>query len=192
MRKLKPKHKKYLILLSALLVVELFIYNHLVDEAHLLHVAHSRIETAQQRRHDIVRGTVGAVHEYAEVEGMVFDELVTLNGMIESGVGEVELDGAKGEIVMLLNNLTLLVEKYPDIRAKGPYVFLMETLQETGGKVTRERINYNNIAFEYNKWRNSFPFNIIARIHGFRKESFFEAEKGAGRVPKLNRYGEVL
>ncbi len=192
MRKLKREHIKYLVLLSVLFLVERLTYNHLVDEAHFLHIAHGRLEAEQQRRHDIVKGIVGAVHEYVEVEGMVFDELVTLNGMIESGVGEAELNGAKGEIVMLLNKLTFLVENYPDIRANGPYLFLMKTLQKTGQRVTRERINYNNSACEYNKWCNLFPINIIARIHGFRNESFFEAEKGAGRVPKLHRYGEVL
>jgi LemA protein len=187
--KLKPGYKKILILLLTVLLAEYvaakLIYNKLVDEEHFLHIAYGRLEAEKQRRHDIITRSVAAVNKYVDMESRVLERLATLNGLIESRASESMQHETKTEIILLLNGLTLLAEDYPDLRSKGPYVHLMETLQETGKRVTEERMNYNKTAYEYNMFCRLFPFNIFARMFGFGKKPFFEAEKGAGTVPEI-------
>lgn len=77
------KYKKFLVLLlivlSAEYVAAKLIYNRLVDEAHILHIAHGRLETEKQRRHDIITRTTSAVNKYVEMEDSVFTRLTELN-----------------------------------------------------------------------------------------------------------------
>jgi len=163
----------------------LLVYNKLVDELHFLHIAHGRLETEQQRRYDIVTRTEAVVGEYVELERKIFSRLVTLNGFIEAAAPESTLREKRLEIATLMHKLTLLVEDYPDLKAKGPYIFLMDTIQETGKRVTEERLNYNNRAYEYNMMRQIFPYHIVALVSGFSKEPFFEADRGAETVPEV-------
>lgn len=187
--KIPSKYKKFLIFLLIVLSAEYaaakLIYNKLVDEAHILHIAYGRLETEEQRRYDIFKGTAAAVNKYVEMEGRVFDRLSKLNGLIEDGAGKSLREEKTTEIVALLNGLTLLAEDYPGLRAKGPYVLLMETIRETGKRVTEERMNYNEATYEYNMYCKLFPYNIFARVMGFHKEPLFRAEKGAGKVPAI-------
>ncbi|MBC8412308.1 LemA family protein [bacterium] len=182
--------KKYAIMLLTLLMlfymIGKLVYNKLVDEAHLLHISHGKLETEMQKRHDIVTRTIAAVNQYMETEEEVFNKLVTLNGMIEAGVGEPMLISARMEIIVLMNSLTFLKEAYPELRANEPYLYLMETLQATGRLVTEARMKYNESAFEYNMVRELFPYRIFSTLYGFDKAHFFEAEKGARKALSLD------
>ncbi len=187
--KLKTQHKKYLAIIVATFCIHYFIgkiiYNKLVDEAHFLHIAHGRVETEMQRRHDIVTRTASAVNGYMETEGRLIDHLAELNGLIESGSDGIRQGNLKAEIIILLNRLTLLVEAYPDLRSKEPSIFLMETLQQTGRRVTEQRMRYNKTAYDYNRFCRIFPYNIFARAFGFHMETFFKADESASTVPLI-------
>lgn len=107
--------------------------------------------------------------------------------MIEDGAARALQDEKTTEIVVLMNGLTLLAEDYPGLRAKGPYILLMETIQETGKRVTEERMNYNEATYEYNMYCRLFPYNIFARFLNFHNEPLFSAEKGAETVPEIKK-----
>ncbi len=197
--KIKAWHKQYLIILAIFLfagyIAFKLVYNKLVDEEHFLHIAHGRLEATMQKRQDLVTGTISAVNSYVKIEGMLIERLVTLNGMIESGIGGSMQKGMKTEIIALLNNMALLAEAYPDLRSSGPYVYLMETLQYTGRRVTEARMEYNNRAYEYNMICRIFPFNLVSVFLGFGREHFFEAQKKAFNpvaIESLQMFGKVL
>ncbi|MBF0538504.1 MAG: LemA family protein [Nitrospirae bacterium] len=172
------------IALVALMVAERdLVYNRLIDKQHFVHIARSRVEAERQRRYDIVYGNMAVAKRYIEIEGQVFERLSTLNAMIKQDASNQARDRVQDEIIRLTRDLDLITESYPNIKAKGPYMFLMETMQEAGTRVSAELHNYNRILFEYNVFCRMFPFNLFAHLSGFREEEFYEAVHGANKAP---------
>ncbi len=159
------------------------VYNRLIDKQHFVHIASSRVEAERQRRYDIVYGNIAVAKRYVEIEGQLFEHLITLNAMIQEGASNKVRSQVEDDIISLMRDIDLIAESYPKIRAKGPYMFLMETMQEAGMRVSRELHNYNKLLFEYNVFCRMFPFNLFAHLSGFREEDFFETVHGANMAP---------
>ncbi|MGA2332040.1 MAG: LemA family protein [Syntrophales bacterium] len=150
-------------------------YNELVNMEHFLEVAHGRLLVEMQRRQVVVAGCRNAVAMYANMEGKLQDHLIALHRLTKAHGPRAEIvKGEALEIVKLVRELDLLIEKYPGLKSKGPYVLLMETLQQTGYQVVTERLNYNNWTYNYNVTCRLFPHRILAMLFGFREQPFLE------------------
>ncbi len=148
------------------------VYNELRDEEHLLHIAHGKVEVEMQRRQDAVTKCRRAVERYREIEGRIHGRLITLGGLTRSHGNNTARSREKNEVLELMRELEMVKEHYPALKAKDPYALLMEIIQESGGRVTMERLNYNERVYEYNVICRIFPYGIFAWIFGFRGEHF--------------------
>ena len=150
-------------------------YNELVDMEHFLEVAHGRLLVEMQRRQVVVAGCRAAVAMYADREAKLQDRLIELHRLTKAhGPRAQVVKGEVGEIMKLVRELDLLIEKYPGLKSKGPYVLLMETIQQTGFQVITERLNYNNWTYNYNVMCHLFPHRILAALCGFREQPFLQ------------------
>jgi LemA protein len=150
-------------------------YNELVDMEHFLEVAHGRLLVQMQRRQVVVSGCQNAVEMYTNMEGKLQDRLITLHRLTKTHGSRAQIvKGEALEIMKLVRELDLLIEKYPDLKSKGPYVLLMETLQQTGYQIISERLNYNNWTYNYNVTCSLFPHKILALVFGFREQPFLQ------------------
>lgn len=150
-------------------------YNELVDMEHFLEVAHGRLLVEMQRRADVVSGCRSAVALYANKEGKLQDRLIELHRLTKThGTRAQIVKGESMEIMKLVSELDLLIEKYPGLKSKGPYVLLMETMQQTGYQVITERLNFNNWTYNYNVTCHLFPHRILAILFGFREKPFLQ------------------
>jgi LemA protein len=153
----------------------LWTYNELVDMEHFLEVAHGKLLVEMQRRQVVVSGCQNAVTMYANMEGKLQDHLIILHKLTKiHGPQEQIVKDELLEIMTLARELDLLIEKYPGLKSKGPYVLLMETLQQTGYQVITERLNYNNWTYNYNVMCRLFPHRIMAMLFGFREQPFLQ------------------
>jgi len=140
---------------------------------HFLEVAHGRLLVEMQRRQVVVSGCENAVAMYASMEGKLQDRLIELHRLTKTHGPRAQIVKNESlEIVKLFRELDLLIEKYPGLKSKGPYVLLMETLQQTGYQVLMERLNYNNWTYNYNVTCRLFPHKILAVLLGFREQPF--------------------
>lgn len=150
-------------------------YNELVDMEHFLEVAHGRLLVEMQRRQVVVSGCENAVTMYADIEGKLHGRLIELHRLTKThGPRAQVVRGEELEIIKMIRELDLLIEKYPGLKSKGPYALLMETLQHTGYQVITERLNYNNWTYNYNVTCRLFPHRILAMLFGFREQPFLE------------------
>ncbi len=185
---MRYKAKILLITLSVFLVsFAVFGYNRFIDRLHLLHIANGRVEAELQRRYIVNSRSRAAAEQYLETEGKIQEHLIELNRIIRSGGQAGRQAETENELVGLVERLDVLKEEYPGLRTKGPYLFLMETIQDSGWRVTREKFRYNEAVYDYNLIRHIFPFKPVAFLFGFHEESFMKAEKGAERVPGVGR-----
>jgi len=150
-------------------------YNELVDMEHFVHVAHGRLLVEMQRKQVVLSRCRNAVAMYAAMEEKIQDRLITLHKLTKTHGPRAQIVKNEGlEIIKLVRKLDLLIEKYPDLKSKGPYALLMETIQETGFKVTAERLNYNNWTYNYNVTCRLFPHRFLAMLFGFRERPFLQ------------------
>jgi hypothetical protein len=158
-------------------------YNELVDMEHFLDVAHGRLLIEMQRKQDVLAGCRKAVTLYTTMEGKLQNHLIELHRLTKThGPKSQGVKSEEMEIVKLVRELDLLVEKYPGLKSKGPYVLLMETMQETGYKVIEERLNYNNWTYNYNVTCHLFPHRIVALVFGFPDRPFLTGPLDYGFV----------
>ena len=144
-------------------------YNELVDTEHFLEVAHGRLLVEMQRKQVVLSGCRKAVALYATMEGNLQNRLIELHKLTKThGRQAQSVKTEEMEILKLVRELDLLIEKYPGLKSKGPYVLLMETMQETGYRVIEERLNFNNWTYNYNVMCHVFPYRIVAFVCGFR------------------------
>ena len=153
----------------------LHIYNELTDIEHFLQVAHGRLLVEMQRKQVVLSGCGNAVTMYATMEEKIQERLITLHRLTQTHGPRAPIVKSEGlELMNLVRELDLLIEKYPDLKSKGPYVLLMETIQETGLQVITERLNYNNWTYNYNLTCRLFPNNMIALALGFKEQPFLQ------------------
>ena len=149
------------------------IYNELTDMEHFLQVAHGRLLVEMQRQQIVLSRCRDAVGRYVAMEGKIQDHLITLHRLTKTHGKQAKIvENERLEIMKLIEEIDLLIEKYPDLKSKGPYVLLMETIQESGLRVITERLSYNNWTYTYNVKCLVFPEWIVAWVCGFRKQPF--------------------
>ena len=90
--------------------------------------------------------------------------------------------GSKLEVTEAINNLYVVVENYPDIKANANFISLQDEIAGTENRIAYARSEYNKVAKEYNTKVKRFPTNIFANILGFDKVEYFEAT-GAEKEP---------
>jgi len=161
------------VVLTCLLLFVYRCYNVLIDMKHFVDVAHGRLLVEMQRRETVRSACKDAVAMYATMEEKIQDRLIRLHGLTKTHGKKAQIVKDEWiEIMKLIRELDLLIEKYPDLKSKGPYVLLMETIQETGLRVTTERLNYNNWTYKYNMVCRVFPQGLVALACGFKEEPF--------------------
>ena len=179
-------------LIIAIVVVVLILlyvvstYNTLVRVRNRVRDQWAQIEVQLKRRFDLIPNIVETVKGYAKHEND------TLKGVVEArnkfNVASTPEDEMKAsnELTGAVRQLFALSEAYPELKANQNFIELQKSLEETENKISTSRQFYNDTALTLNNKVEMFPSNIIAKLFGFKKEAFFEAEPEAKNAPKVS------
>ena len=92
---------------------------------------------------------------------------------------------AQSGVSSALGRLLAVAENYPDLKANQNFLELQSQLEGTENRITVARKDFNDTAKSYNQAIRQFPKNILAGLFGFEKKSYFEAEAGSEKAPKV-------
>ncbi len=170
-------------------------YNTSVDLEENAKTAWSNVESAYQRRADLIPNLVSTVKGYAE------HEKETLEGVIKarSEATKTTIDPtnltpekmaafqkAQEGLSGALSRLLVTVEKYPDLKANQNFLELQSQLEGTENRINVERNRFNKDANAFNKHIKKFPNNILNNFMGnFEEMSRFEASAGSDVAPTV-------
>ena len=169
-------------------------YNGFVTKQENMTKAWSQVENVYQRRADLVPNLVALVKNYAEYEqGTLIDitearakkaaaATVNMENYTENDLQSFQT--AQEELGESLNRLIVSVENYPDLKANEEYLTLQAQLAGCENRILTERERFNEAAKTYNQSVRKFPSRLIAKMFGFEKRPYFEAEDGAEKVPE--------
>ncbi len=157
-------------------------YNSLVTNDETVNEKWGNVQTAYQRRADLIPNLVETVKAYANHE----EELLTTITKARSKVGQASTPGqlqtAGAELNSALSRLLVVVENYPNLKANEGFLSLQDELAGTENRIKVERDAFNLAVKNYNVIVRTFPSNIIAGIFGFEKKEMFEADDGADKA----------
>jgi LemA protein len=172
-------------------------YNKLVQLNETVSGQWAQVETAYQRRADLVPNLV------ATVKGAAAHERETLEAVTEARAKVGSLDvgrafedpqaferftEAQTELSSALTRLLVVAEAYPNLKANENFLALQSQIEGTENRIAVERQRYNEAAREFNTLRSSFPTVLVANMFGerFQSKMYFESEPGAATAPSVS------
>lgn len=156
--------------------------------------AWSNVETAYQRRADLIPNLVETVKGYSKHEQETLTAVIEARSKATSvtidASNMTEADLAKFNEVQqgvsgALKSLLVVAESYPDLKAESRFADLQSQLEGTENRISEARRVYNERVKEYNTKIRTIPTNIIASLFGFTAKPYFAAEEGADKAPKV-------
>lgn len=171
------------------------IYNGLVNLDVTVEQKWGSVQTAYQRRADLIPNLVETVKGAKNFEKETLTEIAKmrsqagqLNQIITNAKNPEQLQEANTQMNSILSRLLVVVEKYPDLKSNENFRELQSQLEGTENRIKWERDEYNNAVKDYKTKIRVFPSNIIAGMTGFdvHKWEMFTAQEGSENAPKVN------
>lgn len=167
-------------------------FNSLVKTDEGLSKSWANVETAYQRRADLIPNLVNTVKGYADFEKSTLLEVTNARAsatQIKVDPSNPEsfkkFEAAQNQVTSSLSKLLVVVEKYPDLKANQSFLNLQTQLEGTENRISVERRKYNEAVQSYNVNIRRFPRNILASVFGFDKKPYFESKAGAENAPEV-------
>lgn len=183
-----------LIIVAALVLWGVSMYNSLVSSEEAVSSQWSNVENQYQRRADLIPNLVATVKGYAAHERGTLEEVVQARAKATQITVDAnsltpeklqQFQQAQGELSAALGRLLMIAENYPDLKANQNFIELQAQLEGTENRIAVERNRFNEMARNYNASIRRFPKSIIATLFGFEKKPYFEAEAGTEKAPKV-------
>ena len=171
-------------------------YNRLVTAGQTVDAQWANVESAYQRRADLVPNLVATVQGAANFEKSTLEAVV--NARASVGRAQInaptaptdpaqlaQFEAAQAQLGAALQRLLVVVERYPELKANQNFRDLQAQLEGTENRINVERNRFNEAA--HNTLRLRFPTNLFASLFGFKEKAYFKAiTPGAERAPGVN------
>lgn len=161
-------------------------YNSLVSKEEEVDNKLADISVQLERRADLIPNLVNTVKGYASHETEVINSVTSAREKLVNATSVEDKANANAELTSALNNLLVIVENYPDLKANTNFIQLQDELAGTENRIAVARRDYNEAVKSYNKTIKSFPKNILAGMFGFDEKDYFEADSSSNEVPNVS------
>ena len=176
-----------LILLIALFVGLIAIYNRLIRSRNRVDTAWSDIDVQLQRRYDLIPNLVKAVDQYAGYERATLEAVTELRSEAMHRTDVAARGEAEEQLSAGVQRLIAVAENYPDLKANENFLNLQKELVETEDYLQFARRYYNGSVRDYNTMTETVPSNFVASVFGFKLRSFFQkSSDDVANVPLVN------
>ena len=171
-------------LLVALAGFVIWMYNRLVRARNYVLDAWSGIEVQLTKRHDLIPILANVVKSYAKHETDLFTKTTQLRAPgISTDIQKTEQ--SEQSFGSHLNQIIVLAEDYPEIKADQNFQRLQDNLVAVEGDIESARRYFNGAVRDLNVLVESFPSNLVAQQFSFERRKFFELELPAMRASPL-------
>lgn len=170
-------------------------YNSLVTLDVEVDAQWANVESAYQRRADLIPNLVATVKGAAEFESSTLTEVIearskaTSINLDASNLNESNLrnfQAAQDELSGALSKLLVSVERYPELKATANFAQLQNQLEQTENRINVERNRFNATVKEYDAKVRRFPGAIVAGFSGMDvKGTYFQADAGSESAPAV-------
>lgn len=169
--------------------------NNMVEKQETARTQWANVESAYQRRSDLIPNLVSTVKGYAD------HEKETLEGVIEARANATKttidptnvtpeqmaaFQESQNSLSGALSKLMVVVERYPDLKANQNFLELQSQLEGTENRINVERNRFNEVAKDYNIYTRKFPASVVAGFLNFEPMVLFQAAAGSEQAPTVD------
>lgn len=165
-------------------------YNGLVNSDETINEKWANVQSAYQRRADLLPNLVETVKQYASHEREVFIAVTEARASMMQAKTPAKLLAADNMLAGALKTLFAVAENYPELKANENFLSLQDELAGTENRIKTERDLYNLAVRNYNVKVRRFPTSILAGMFGFEKKEMFAAEEGAEQAVEVGELFE--
>lgn len=157
--------------------------------------AWGNVQTAYQRRNDLIGNLVKTVKGAADYEKSALVEVINARAKATSVTIDptnitpeqlAQFNKVQGGLSGALKSLLVTVERYPDLKANQNFLKLQDELTSTENQILTARTRFNEAIKPYNNYVKTFPNNFIAGWFNFDPKPYFDAEAGAEKPVDVN------
>ena len=170
-------------------------YNGLVSSEENVNQAWAKVESAYQRRADLIGNLVATVEKGADYEkGTLTDVIQARSNATSMKISADDLtpenikkfqDAQESLNRAFMGRMNFLTENYPTLTATEGFKQLSTQIESTENRIKIERDRFNEEATIYNKKVRTFPTSIFAGMFGFERKGLFQAKAGAENAPSV-------
>lgn len=155
----------------------------------------SNVESAYQRRNDLIGNLVKTVQGAADFEKSTLESVIkaraeatktTINASDLTPEKMAAFQQAQNGLTGALSKLMVVVERYPELKANKNFLELQSQLEGTENRINIARNRFNEAVNVYNKHIKIFPNNIFAGFLGFDEMSRYQADPGSEKAVDVN------
>ncbi|MBP2284297.1 LemA protein [Flavobacterium sp. CG_23.5] len=148
------------------------------------------VQTAYQRRNDLIGNLVNTVKGAAEFEKSTLTAVIEARAKATSTTVDptnitpeklAEFNKAQSGVSSSLSRLLVTVEQYPDLKANQNFLKLQDELASTENQILTARTRFNEAVKPYNSHIKTFPNSLFAGIFGFKEKAYFNSVEGADK-----------
>ncbi len=153
------------------------------------------VESAYQRRADLIPNIVNTAKGYAEFEQETLTKVIEARSKATSITIDptnitpekmAQFQEVQANLSGALSRLLAVFERYPDLKANENFKELINELERTENRINVERNRYNEAINPFNKHIKVFPNNIINMFIGkFDEMEYYKADEGSQNAPDV-------
>lgn len=169
--------------------------NTMVEKQETAKTQWANVESAYQRRSDLIPNLVNTVKGYAEFEKETLESVIqaranaTKTTIDPSNITPEQMAAfqqSQNSLSGALSRLMVVVEKYPDLKANQNFLELQSQLEGTENRINVERNRFNQMAKDYNVYIRKFPATVVAGFLNFDAMALFQAAAGSEQAPTVD------
>jgi LemA protein len=144
------------------------------------------VNTAYQRRNDLIGNLVNTVKGYAEhekgtltavIEARAKATSVTIDPANVTPEQLAAFNSAQSGVSSSLSRLLVSVEQYPNLKADQSFLKLQDELASTENQILTARTRFNEAVQDYNGYVLAMPQSIF--LGKYKEKPYFKAVEGA-------------
>lgn len=170
-------------------------HNNMVTKQETIDGQWANVQSAYQRRSDLIPNLVSTVQGAADFESETIKEVIearsqatSINLSTDDLTPEnlARFQAAQDQLSGALSRLLVTVERYPELKATQNFSQLQSQLEGTENRIKLERDRFNESVRNYNAYIRRFPAAFFAASGGFESRGYFQADEGTDVVPEVN------
>lgn len=157
--------------------------------------AWSNVESAYQRRNDLIGNLVKTVQGAADFERGTLTDVIEARAKATSTTIDANnltpekmaaFQEAQTGLSSALSRLLVTVERYPELKANQNFLELQSQLESTENRINVERNRFNEKVNIYDIHTTKFPNKLLADWFGFGEMARYSADPGSEDAPEVN------
>ena len=175
-----------IVILAALLIMwGIGVQRQLVSAEEICKNSLSQIGVQQNSRWDALTALLEMVKSYNEHEYNTLKDVVAMRKPITGSSTVAEANAQEEALGKLASGLSVVVERYPELKANENYAKMMESINTYENNVRMSRMTYNDTVTKFNRMVRQFPDSIVAGLLHFGTREYLAEPAGKTEMPSM-------